>query len=750
MATIVFVSLYDRNAHGQRLMSANLKRHGHTCHIIFLKRYDSTPQPLGAREPGEFAWIGIDRRGREFKYASNSPIDPAELQLLRRVIERIKPDLIGLTVNTPLRAQNARVTRFIKSFCHAPVVWGGFDPTTDTGDCLDFCDYACVGEGDTTILELAECVDRGQGFDGVHNLAYQRDGQAVFTERAPLVQDLDSLPWRDNNPENKYFIEDGRLTENYPVLNDGPPGTYQCMTSRGCPYRCSYCCEATLKDLYTGERFLRRRSPADCVAELAAAKARFGLKEIAFEDEIFGMDVKWLSEFAPLYRARVALPFSAYIYPTRNSEVTLSLLQFAGLNYCCLSLESGSEKINRQVFNRVYDRGLFLTAVQLVKDLEIDFYTDIITYNPYEDEKDLNDTLDVLLAMRGRFHLCVNRLYVLPGTQLWEMMARDGVKPDDQSRDRLFNFYSRLYWIVSFAPHAGGVVRWLRRSRLFRRYPALMPLGFLEWLLDGPPGKVVDAVLRPRPLEAEKPRTPWRRRIRQLLEPPAPVMMNKAEQRYFRLGRWNLYLGGRGRSVRDFVSVDTCPGGDVDIAADAASLPFPAGLFQRVECDAVLEHVREPALVMREIERVLAPGGYAHLVAGFCHPFQQTAGDYHRFTLEGLKQMAGGLEVVAEGWRTGPTATLLVVLLEYIKMLLPWRWWRVVAHGVFGWLLFPLRYVDLLLLRSRHLDRIGNHCYLWLRKPYDKPAVVALGRPWTRPERQDGDRLHEAVRVTSR
>jgi hypothetical protein len=43
MATIVFLSLYDRNAYGQRLMSADLERRGHNCHIVFLKRHDSTP-----------------------------------------------------------------------------------------------------------------------------------------------------------------------------------------------------------------------------------------------------------------------------------------------------------------------------------------------------------------------------------------------------------------------------------------------------------------------------------------------------------------------------------------------------------------------------------------------------------------------------------------------------------------------------------------------------------------------------------
>ena len=193
--------------------------------------------------------------------------------------------------------------------------------------------------------------------------------------------------------------------------------------------------------------------------------------------------------------------------------------------------------------------------------------------------------------------------------------------------------------------------------------------------------------------------------------------MNPAEPKDFPLGRWNLYIGGAGREVRDYINLDLFPVPGVDVAADAEQLPFPGGLFQRVECDAVLEHVRHPELVMREIERVLVPGGYAHVVTPFCHPFHEYPADYRRFTPEGLREIAPNLTVVAEGWRTGPTATLLVFTLEYVKLLLPWHAWRVLAHGILGWLLFPLRYLDLLLVRSPRAHRIGNHCYLWLQKP---------------------------------
>jgi SAM-dependent methyltransferase len=206
-------------------------------------------------------------------------------------------------------------------------------------------------------------------------------------------------------------------------------------------------------------------------------------------------------------------------------------------------------------------------------------------------------------------------------------------------------------------------------------------------------------------------------RLRKLLEPPAPFVMNPREPTDFPLGRWNLYIGGAGTAVEGYVNLDLFPMPGVDVVGDAEQLPFRAGMFQRVECDAVLEHVRNPRLVMEEIVRVLAPGGYAHLVTPFCHPFHEYPKDYQRFTLDGLKEIAGPLVVVAEGWRTGPTATLLVFVIEYVKGLLPWRIWRMGAHMAVGWLLFPLRYLDVWLLRAPRAGRLGNHCYLWLRKP---------------------------------
>ena len=212
----------------------------------------------------------------------------------------------------------------------------------------------------------------------------------------------------------------------------------------------------------------------------------------------------------------------------------------------------------------------------------------------------------------------------------------------------------------------------------------------------------------------EKRASRWRR----WLQPPLPVYHNPVERDFQpELGRWNLYIAGAGSVVDGYVNVDLCMVPGVTVVCSAEQLPFRDDLFQRVECDAVLEHTRSPQRMISEIYRCTRPGGHVHLVVPFCHPFHEYPRDYYRFPPDGLKEIAKPFDPLLWGWRSGPTATLLAFLLEYVKIWFPGRTLKRVAYVLAGWLLFPFRYLDWFFYQTGQTTALGNHCYLWARKP---------------------------------
>lgn len=213
----------------------------------------------------------------------------------------------------------------------------------------------------------------------------------------------------------------------------------------------------------------------------------------------------------------------------------------------------------------------------------------------------------------------------------------------------------------------------------------------------------------------------WKERLWRLLAPPKLLIPNPAEldaQRRLGVapGPWNLYIGGAGSAVSGFLNVDLFAEPGVDVQADAAQLPFPDALFTQIECDAVLEHVPDPARILAELHRVAAPGAWLRVVVPFCHPYHPYPEDYRRFTIQGVEAMAQGWTLRDSGWRTGPTATLLVFLVEWAKLWFRSQTVRALVHCVLGWILWPLRYADLYFFRTGRAGRLGNHCYVWFQK----------------------------------
>ncbi len=201
------------------------------------------------------------------------------------------------------------------------------------------------------------------------------------------------------------------------------------------------------------------------------------------------------------------------------------------------------------------------------------------------------------------------------------------------------------------------------------------------------------------------------------LRPPLPVVLNPREP-LLPLGEGiGLWIGGAGQRVAPgFVNLDLVAVPGVDIVASIEALPFVNDSISRIECDAVLEHVQKADAGVREMLRVLKPGGYLHVVVPFCHPLHLYPADYRRWSCDGLRELLAEFDMVDVGVRTGPTAALLTTFLEYVKILAP-RPLRKPAYAAVGWLVWPARYLDVWLNRKPGAEVLANSIYALVRKP---------------------------------
>jgi len=215
-----------------------------------------------------------------------------------------------------------------------------------------------------------------------------------------ITEDLDSLPFALFDPEREtYSVENEGCRGEYPPACR-VPRTIPVMSYRGCPYQCSYCCHSVLKNVYTGGRYLRRRSVDHFIAELCQRKAQFpevGVFEI--EDDVFTLDQKWIDRFCEEYKRKVKKPFWCYTYPGISKESMLVPLREAGLYSVTFGIQTGSQRVLREVFERPVNVEDVNRTANILRRLGIDFVVDIIGSNPFETDVDRIETVRVLTEL---------------------------------------------------------------------------------------------------------------------------------------------------------------------------------------------------------------------------------------------------------------------------------------------------------------------------------------------------------------
>jgi anaerobic magnesium-protoporphyrin IX monomethyl ester cyclase len=407
---IALVTFYDPVSLGVRSLHAVLAQAGFPTDLIFFRDHLDPARP----HPSE-----------------------REYQLLLDLILEQKPALLGLSFRSFGFKIASRITRAVKARLDTLVVWGGTHPTLAPEDCAAEADVVCLGEGEGAMLELAEAVRDGREISGIRNLWVRQGEKIIRNPLRPLQQDLDSLPFPVLGDQGKFVIERDQLFPFDPYLGPRNAGDYYLAASRGCPFVCDYCCNSAFRRIYQGGgAYVRRRSPEHVLAELEQAQKQLKLEKVAFMDEVFSLDKTWTLSICRGYQERVGLPFKCEVHPQTVDEELVAGMKAANLAYAVVGVQSGSERVRRELYHREMSNAEILAAAELLHRFEVIPYYDLILDNPYETEDDLAQTLDLVCRLPRPFNLEIFSLAFFPGTAITERALANQVITPDQVEGR--------------------------------------------------------------------------------------------------------------------------------------------------------------------------------------------------------------------------------------------------------------------------------------------------------------------------
>lgn len=337
----------------------------------------------------------------------------------------LDPDVVGFSVMSTFYRTAGRLSDLLRKRTRAKIIWGGIHPTLRPAESLEFADVVCVGEGEGAFIDFLNALENGSDYSAIPNLWVKRDGEIVSNDIRPLIEDLDILPYPDFTGKNKIYIDNGRILTGFE--NEKVMHSYALTASRGCLHDCAFCCNSFLKRAYRGKgKVVRRRSVDSVIDELVQAKETYeNLHDVAVEDDSFMFNDKWLEEFAEKYRENVNLFFFAYSHPNLVTEKRIKLLKSCGLVYTVMGIQSGSERIRTECFNRHTPAEQILEAARIVHDNGVLLCIDLITNIPYETREDRMASLDLITSLPKPHQQEVFTLQFFPETELTKR-ALDG------------------------------------------------------------------------------------------------------------------------------------------------------------------------------------------------------------------------------------------------------------------------------------------------------------------------------------
>ncbi|MBI5100216.1 MAG: B12-binding domain-containing radical SAM protein [Nitrospirae bacterium] len=382
-------------------------------------------------------------------FLNDYPFDDC-LHIVEENIINNKPSIVGIQVLTNNRVSSFRVIDYLNNF-HPSIyiVIGGIHASLMHEQILKKYPYviAVLGEGEITFSELVKCIGTEKDIGSVNGIAYCDDhGNVIRTPQRELIPDLDALPF----PKHSVFFQKNRKVAGI-------------LTSRGCPFLCSYCCLDTVS-----RRKVRYRSVDNVIREILYLKNSFpNLRTIWIHDDSFFLDNnRAISICDEIAKNKIKLKF---ICSGRMKPVSMNLvksMERAGFTYVLLGLESGSGKILNNCHKGITPDDA-INIFRLFKNSSIELATFLIVGLCGEDENSISETINLvqtLQKIKYTFYGDIGVLYIYPGTEIYEIAKKKHIIDDnywmsdkpvpyftaEHTVDKLFEFKNTILDSISF------------------------------------------------------------------------------------------------------------------------------------------------------------------------------------------------------------------------------------------------------------------------------------------------------------
>lgn len=334
-----------------------------------------------------------------------------------RVIREFSPDLLGFSTMTGSHCWARDVASKLKERHGVPNIFGGAHPTFFPEFIHEpDVDMLVRGEGEEAVREILDRIDTGSDFSNVPNLIVKlKDGSLRENPVRKLRSDLDDYPFPDRN---LYDALEGHIDRRVRTV----------ITSRGCPFHCTFCFEDSLRELYKGKgKFVRMRSISKVIEELKVLCSTTNVETVYFADDVFGVNRRWLYQFLEVYRREVGLPFICLARADLVAADTAYAQRLAdgGCRAVFFGIESGNEEIRNRVLNKRLSNDQIILAAECLHAAGIPFRTYNIVGLPDETLEDAFATLRLNIAVRADYPWC-SVFMPFPGTALTEYAFERG------------------------------------------------------------------------------------------------------------------------------------------------------------------------------------------------------------------------------------------------------------------------------------------------------------------------------------